>query len=57
MKFPAIPIHYRHWPLGMAVKVEEQELADAIAAALAELKRDGSLTEIFRRHGISHTPA
>jgi len=45
------------WPLGMAVKVEEQELADAIAAALAELKRDGSLTEIFRRHGISHTPA
>ncbi|WP_298597293.1 substrate-binding periplasmic protein [Zoogloea sp.] len=45
------------WPLGMAVKVEEQELADAIAAALAELKRDGTLTEIFRRHGISHTPA
>ena len=45
------------WPLGMAVKVEEQELADAIAAALAELKRDGSLAEIFRRHGISHTPA
>ena len=31
--------------------------ADAIAAALAELKRDGSLTEIFRRHGISHLPA
>ena len=21
MKFPAIPIHYRHWPLGMAVAV------------------------------------
>lgn len=45
------------WPLGMAVKVEEQALADAIAAALAELKRDGSLAEIFRRHGVSHTPA
>ncbi|MCK6388181.1 MAG: transporter substrate-binding domain-containing protein [Zoogloea sp.] len=45
------------WPLGMAVKVEEQALADAVAAALAELKRDGTLTEIFRRHGISHTPA
>ena len=41
----------------MAVKVEEQALADAVAAALAELKRDGTLTEIFRRHGISHTPA
>jgi ABC-type amino acid transport substrate-binding protein len=54
---PRAELETGSWPLGMAVKVEEQELADAIAAALAELKRDGSLTEIFRRHGISHTPA
>ena len=38
-------------------ELEEQALADAIAAALAELKRDGSLAEIFRRHGVSHSPA
>lgn len=45
------------WPLGMAVKVEEAELADAIAKALAELKEDGTLAGIFRKHGISHQPA
>ncbi|PKO87989.1 MAG: ABC transporter substrate-binding protein [Betaproteobacteria bacterium HGW-Betaproteobacteria-12] len=42
------------WPLGMAVKVEEQPLADALTAALAELKRDGSIAAIFRQHGITH---
>lgn len=44
------------WLLGMAVKVEEQALAEAIGAALAELKRDGSIAAIFKRHGISHQP-
>ena len=45
------------WPLGMAVKAEEKELAEAIAAALADLKRDGTVAAIFKRHGISHLPA
>jgi ABC-type amino acid transport substrate-binding protein len=45
------------WPLGMAVKVEEQPLAEAIAAAVAELKRDGSIAAIFRQHGITHESA
>ena len=45
------------WPLGMAVKVEDAELAEAIARALAELKEDGTLAGIFRQHGISHQPA
>lgn len=44
------------WPLGMAVKVEEQALAEAIGAALAELKGDGSIAAIFKRYGISHQP-
>lgn len=45
------------WPLGMAVKVEEQALADAIGAAVAELKRDGSVAAIFRQHGITYQSA
>lgn len=45
------------WPVGMAVKVEDQALADALGAALADLKRDGTIAEIFKRHGISHLPA
>ncbi|MCH2220346.1 MAG: transporter substrate-binding domain-containing protein [Dechloromonas sp.] len=44
------------WPLGMAVKVEDQALAEAIGTALAELKRDGSIAAIFKRYGISHQP-
>ena len=42
------------WPLGMAVKVEDQALAEAIGNALAGLKNDGTIAEIFKRHGISH---
>ena len=45
------------WPLGMAVKVEEQGLAAALGAAMADLKRDGTIGEIFKRHGITHQPA
>ncbi len=45
------------WPLGMAVKVEEMGLADAVGKALADLKRDGTLAAIFKRHGISYAPA
>lgn len=45
------------WPLGMAVKVEEIALAEAIGNALADLKRDGTVAAIFKRHGISYLPA
>ena len=42
------------WPLGMAVKVEDQALAEAIGTALAGLKNDGTIADIFKRYGISH---
>jgi ABC-type amino acid transport substrate-binding protein len=42
------------WPLGMAVKVEDQALAEAIGNALAGFKTDGTIADIFKRHGISH---
>jgi ABC-type amino acid transport substrate-binding protein len=45
------------WPLGMAVKVEENELADAVLAALADLKREGVVADIFKRHGITYQAA
>ena len=44
------------WALGMAVKVEDQALAEALGAAIAELKRDGSIAAIFKQYGISHQP-
>jgi len=45
------------WPLGMAVKVEEQALAEAVGGAVAELKRDGSIAAIFKQYGISYQSA
>ncbi|MBI2276093.1 MAG: transporter substrate-binding domain-containing protein [Dechloromonas sp.] len=45
------------WPLGMAVKVEEQALAEAVGAAVADLKRDGSVAAIFRQYGITYQSA
>jgi ABC-type amino acid transport substrate-binding protein len=45
------------WPIGMAVKVEEMALAEALTAALAELKREGVIAGIFRQHGITYQAA
>jgi len=45
------------WPLGMAVKAEQMELAAAIGGALADLKRDGTVAAIFKRNGITYLPA
>ncbi|MGB4064785.1 MAG: transporter substrate-binding domain-containing protein [Azonexus sp.] len=42
------------WPLGMAVKVEDQALAEAIGGALVALKNDGTIADIFKRNGISY---
>lgn len=42
------------WPLGMAVKAENKELATSLSAALAELQRSGELGRIFAAHGLTH---
>lgn len=42
------------WPLGMAVKVDNTELAAALENALAELQRSGELTQIYADHGLTH---
>lgn len=45
------------WPLGMAVKAEDLALAEALGKAMADLKRDGTVSAIFGRYGISYQPA
>lgn len=42
------------WPLGMAVKAEHRELAQALSGALARLQRSGELARIFAAHGVTH---
>ena len=58
LEVPQLPeLKIDSWPLGMAVKVEEQGLAEALGKALDELRRDGSLAAIFKKYGITYLPA
>lgn len=41
------------WPVGMAVKAEETDLAKALEAALASLNTQGELKKIFAQSGVS----
>jgi polar amino acid transport system substrate-binding protein len=49
-------LKFKGWLLGMAVKAEEDDLAGAIVGALDGLMRDGTVAEIFKRHGVTHLP-
>jgi ABC-type amino acid transport substrate-binding protein len=52
---PPIPaLHSRQWPLGLAVKAENEELAKALQKAMNELIADGSIERIMAKHGIVH---
>lgn len=50
-KFAELPVG--RWPLGMAVKANATDLAAALIRALAELKEEGVVAAIFKRHGIT----
>lgn len=52
VKMPELKID--SWALGMAVKADSPELADALGKALADLEKDGTVDKIFARYGVSH---
>lgn len=41
------------WPLGLAVKADNRELATALDEALAALRQSGELLKIFQSHGLT----
>ncbi len=41
------------WPLGMAVKADSTDLAEALAKAMEDIQRDGTLARIFQEHGVT----
>ena len=41
------------WPLGMAVKADNKELALALDDALASLRQSGELLKLFQSHGLT----
>lgn len=44
----------RQWPLGLAVKKQSDDLAQALQAAINGLMADGTLKAIMLRHGVQH---
>lgn len=44
----------RQWALGLAVKAQSGELAQALQAAINELLADGTVKRIMERHGVRH---
>jgi polar amino acid transport system substrate-binding protein len=51
VKMPELRVD--HWPLGMAVKADQPQLAEAITGALAALRSDGTVARIFASYGIT----
>ena len=53
---PAPGIATTGWELGLAVKAEYPELKDALAQAMTDLLKDGTVERIFAKRGLSYRP-
>ena len=51
---PALPS--AGWDIGIAVKDDSRDLADALEAAMERFAADGTLVRIFAAHGVTHVP-
>lgn len=52
VKMPEMRIN--GWALGLAVKADNPQLADTLGQAMAQLEMDGTVKQIFARHGVTH---
>lgn len=50
LTLPSLPT--QGWPIGLAVKKDNRELAVALEQALAALRQNGTLLDIFQRYGM-----
>jgi cystine transport system substrate-binding protein len=41
------------WLLGLAVRADDEQLAQALQAALSRLMEQGQIEKIFREHNVS----
>jgi ABC-type amino acid transport substrate-binding protein len=47
-------LRMRQWLLGLAVKAESEDVAQALEGAMNELLADGTVKRIMQRHGVKH---
>lgn len=53
---PTPGLHRDAWPLGMAVKVNSHDLANRIEPIVEAMIKDGTMTRLFARHGLTYVP-
>ncbi len=53
---PAPGLATTGWELGLAVKADYPDLKDALAQAMTELVKDGTVQRIFAKRGLSYRP-
>lgn len=46
----------RSWPIGMAVKVNSHDLANAVEPLIESMQRDGRLAKLFAKYGLTYVP-
>ena len=42
------------WDVGVALRFNHKELIQAVTVAMAELREEGAIKEIFERHGVDY---
>jgi ABC-type amino acid transport substrate-binding protein len=46
----------QQWRIGLAVKADNSDLAQALETAMSQLLSDGTVNAIMQRHGLTHRP-
>ncbi len=54
MPLPGLTV--RSWLIGMAVKVDSHDLANAIEPIIETMARDGTLAKLFAKYGMTYIP-
>ena len=53
---PMPGLRHTRWDLGLAVKSDHDDLAAAVKEAMAEMRVDGTIKQIFARFGLTYHP-
>ncbi len=51
---PVTGLRSNGWDVGVALRFNHKELIQAVTAAMAELREEGAIKEIFERHGVDY---
>ena len=53
-EIPVTGLRSNGWDVGVALRFNHKELIQAVTVAMAELREEGAIKEIFERHGVDY---